>query len=242
MLAKLTALAVKDKAHRVFGASGHRYRLAPKLSEREVASVERQFGVTLPDDYRTFLLELGAGGLPAMSRRFPHTKKWNIRYPKAQPRDPDELCWQKRDAWNDAVYWSPKHTTGAICICHEGCAIRDWLVVTGKGRGGIWLDERVDDRGLLPRHVTFDEGTSRGCRKPRGRPVRCRGASSETEHPAEHRSPGDGGLRRAEQEARLHVAARHEESADRHLQTCEQADRVCARFERDTIARKEDDA
>ena len=39
---------------------------------------------------------------------------------------------------------------GAIPICHLGCAIRDWLVVTGLERGNIWRDERAHNSGIYP--------------------------------------------------------------------------------------------
>jgi len=180
ILAELEALRVKDKERRVFGANDHDYALAPKLSLREVEAVEEQFGVELPRDYRTFLLEIGAGGAgPAygifplvkvgtwgwdgegsnltreLKTPFPHTKAWNLSYPEMSEDEDEDAYWERREKWDDEVYWNPKQTTGAICICHEGCAIRDWLVVTGEERGRIWLDDRASDGGLIPREMTF---------------------------------------------------------------------------------------
>lgn len=54
-------------------------------------------------------------------------------------------------------------TRGAIPICDEGCALREWLVVSGPEQGHVWLDHRADGRGLTPawlphhRRVTFGE-------------------------------------------------------------------------------------
>ncbi|WP_239648020.1 SMI1/KNR4 family protein [Nocardiopsis ganjiahuensis] len=45
-----------------YGANGRSLPLAVPLSEAEVAEAEMQWGVSLPDDYRGFLLEVGAGG------------------------------------------------------------------------------------------------------------------------------------------------------------------------------------
>ncbi len=39
---------------------------------------------------------------------------------------------------------------GAIPICHLGCALRQWLVVTGPEAGNIWCDYRADRRGIYP--------------------------------------------------------------------------------------------
>jgi hypothetical protein len=46
----------------VFGARAHQFGLAHPLTSANVASAESQFGVALPDAYRSFLLEVGAGG------------------------------------------------------------------------------------------------------------------------------------------------------------------------------------
>ncbi len=66
--------------------------------------------------------------------------------------------WHRRHA--ELVY-DPRRTHGAVPICDEGCALREWLVVTGPERGNVWLDHRADGRGLTPawlphhRRVTF---------------------------------------------------------------------------------------
>lgn len=50
----------------VFGAvwldGGHRFELAPPLTEAELARAEERLNVTFPADYRSFLLEVGASG------------------------------------------------------------------------------------------------------------------------------------------------------------------------------------
>jgi hypothetical protein len=183
VLAELAALRAKKTEPHVFGASGHRWKLAPKLTEGEVSAVEKQYGVRLPDDYRVFLMEVGAGGAgPAygifrlartdgwgwdgdgatltgdLETPFPHAKEWNVTFEAwDEEAEAEDDYWARRDAWNDDVYWHPKQTTGAICICHEGCALRDWLVVTGPQRGMMWSDQRADDGGLRPLGQTFGE-------------------------------------------------------------------------------------
>jgi len=184
IIEKLDALRTKDKKHGVFGASGHGWKLTPKLTPAEIAAVEKQWRVKLPDDYRTFLLEIGAGGagpaygvFPLVRERgawrwkgdggdltrdlatpFPHTKAWNKTFePRKPSKESEDDYGARRDQWNEDVYWHPKQTAGAICICHEGCALRDWLVVTGKQRGMMWSDDRADDRGLAPMKKTFAE-------------------------------------------------------------------------------------
>ncbi|GAA0977298.1 hypothetical protein GCM10009551_013680 [Nocardiopsis tropica] len=65
---RVEALARQDRASDVFGArdghgvTGDRFRLAAPLTEREVSSAETLWGVSLPADYRSFLIKVGAGG------------------------------------------------------------------------------------------------------------------------------------------------------------------------------------
>ncbi|MEU6058494.1 SMI1/KNR4 family protein [Streptomyces sp. NPDC047097] len=56
--------AVGDRvgAEGVFGALGHRWALEEPLTAEELADLEAGTGVRLPEEYRSFLLEVGAGG------------------------------------------------------------------------------------------------------------------------------------------------------------------------------------
>ncbi|MFI2304501.1 SMI1/KNR4 family protein [Actinacidiphila glaucinigra] len=46
----------------VFGARGHGFRLGPVMEEEQLQSLETALGVDLPAQYRSFLLQVGAGG------------------------------------------------------------------------------------------------------------------------------------------------------------------------------------
>src|SRR2546430_9677061 len=59
---RVTALAGDARAGELFGADGHHFRLRAPLSGRELAEAEAQFGVRLPEQYRDFLRQVGAGG------------------------------------------------------------------------------------------------------------------------------------------------------------------------------------
>jgi hypothetical protein len=162
---------------RVFGASLHRFQFNPVLTEADVAHFEDCFRVRLPTEYRRFLTEVGNGGAgpyyglfplgmmdeadghvpwekvgglvgdPAVP--FPHTDEWNGEF------DPDEEgVTDEAVAAAEAANWSPALVSGAIPICHRGCALRDWLVVSGPLAGEVWHDARVDWGGLRP--VTVD--------------------------------------------------------------------------------------
>lgn len=55
----------------VFGANGHHFLLEPPLSQDELAELEEQIGVQLPEEYRSFLLEVSRGGAGPAYGLFP---------------------------------------------------------------------------------------------------------------------------------------------------------------------------
>lgn len=171
----------------VFGALGHKFELAAPLRLEELVEIERQLGTELPADYRSFLLEVAAGGAGPSYGVFPAHRaegawRWTgdgadladlelVSQPFPGPigsevieevysAEPDEDSFEDIDdfdaaheAWEEnelEAIWAPARTAGAICICHVGCAQREWLVVTGEARGTIWRDNRVDGGNLSP--------------------------------------------------------------------------------------------
>lgn len=97
------------------------------------------------------------GFVGVLSLPFPHTDPWNDLseepvYDESREDDPEyEDEYQEQvDAWEKQVYWNTAHVNGAFPICHLGCALRQWLVVTGPEAGNVWDDCRVDLGGLKP--------------------------------------------------------------------------------------------
>jgi hypothetical protein len=102
VLQRLADLGLRDRRRRVFGAASHQYKLNPPLPVAVIEAFEKRYGVALPDDYRSFLTEIGNGGagpsyglLPFgkdeddrdweggglvgdPSEPFPHTTAWNL--------------------------------------------------------------------------------------------------------------------------------------------------------------------
>ena len=159
----------KKDYFKVFGSDKHHYNLNPTLSEKEIKHFESTNSITLPDDYRNFLIHIENGGAgPAyglfklddwkyeldikdnsfLSTQFPYTDNWNMRYSGDTSNDdyystPEFQDWEKE-------YFDNKHVTGTIRICHYGCAIYFLLVITGQEKGSIWVDDRANDMGLYP--------------------------------------------------------------------------------------------
>lgn len=97
-----------------------------------------------------------SGLLGDPSEPFQHSKAWNLS-PAFFAKEPNyDECDDPDDAYErwsntlDEEYWGGHIMNGAIPLCHEGCANRYWLVVTGKEAGAMWHDERADQRGIRP--------------------------------------------------------------------------------------------
>ncbi len=161
----------------VFGAESHGFEVNPPVKESVIARFEAKHDIELPEDYRLFLTEIGNGGagpyygvfklgemdnsfsysrwkaddgfMGVLSEPFPHTKAWND-VPLFPEEQDDEDAYEADLEAFDAVYWNSKNVNGAIPICHQGCAYRNWLVVTGPESGNVWEDLRVDHKGLIP--------------------------------------------------------------------------------------------
>ncbi len=162
--AALARLARLDPECRRFGASTHRYQLNPPLSLERLAAFQARHDIRLPEDYAAFLTRAGNGGAGpfygiyplgegwegltgTLAAPFPFTQPWNI------PTDPPEhfASDEEEERWNhelDAAYWFA--LDGAFPICHHGCALRTWLVVSGPERGRVWYDARAEGGGLRP--------------------------------------------------------------------------------------------
>lgn len=169
------------KGRIVFGASSHLYRLCEPVVESDLCAFEATNEILLPAEYRTFLAELGSGGagpyysifklgemddadglkpwtqgglVGVLGRHFPHRDRWNLSESELErlyESDDDEEILR--------TYWIA--VDGALPICHHGCALRDWLVVSGPEAGYVWHDATAEYGGWSPcarpdgRRMTF---------------------------------------------------------------------------------------
>lgn len=131
--ARVAELAGRDGAGEVFGARYHGWRLEEPLGAAEIGEVEARLGVELPGEYRSFLLEVGAGGagpayglfplrraegswrwegdgadltdLDTLDQPFPHVEAFNPA--EGLPEPPDEERYDSTEAFNAAedAYW-----------------------------------------------------------------------------------------------------------------------------------------
>jgi hypothetical protein len=160
----------------MFGEDSHGYVMHAPLLEEDVAAFESEHGVRLPDDYRQFLTRVGNGGagpyyglfrlgkmddgfdygpwgdfVGRLSSPFPHTNACNDL--SGKPDDQAAMDSDEYDALIEAFdqkYYNSRQVDGAIPICHLGCALRQWLVISGPEAGNVWCDDRADHKGLHP--------------------------------------------------------------------------------------------
>jgi hypothetical protein len=155
-------------------------QLNAPLSEAEIASFEQKHGIFLPTDYRQFITCIGNGGggpfygvfqlgfmddnfnmrqwhendgfVGTLSKPFSFEDEWNdvSGMPKDDLLSQDEDVYRKQMEAFESTYWSSDRMHGAIPICHEGCALRIWLIVSGKQAGKLWEDRRSEYKGLKP--------------------------------------------------------------------------------------------
>jgi SMI1/KNR4 family protein SUKH-1 len=132
---RLRRLAATPGAGAIPGVPGQRWvlELEPPLSAEELAEVEAQLRVTLPGEYRSFLLEAGRGGagpgyglfpmrrvdgrwqwegdeteltdLDTLDQPFPHVEAFNPA--DGLPEPPDEADFDSEEELNEAedAYW-----------------------------------------------------------------------------------------------------------------------------------------
>lgn len=169
-----------EMGSKVFGSLGHGFALAEPLSDAAVESFEQRHRIRLPADYRHFMTRIANGGagpdygvfplgvmddlaelkpwaegdgfVGTLSEPFRFQEVWNDTY--GMP-DFDQLGDQEEEYENqmtafEVKYWAPTLMNGAFPICHHGCALRYWLVVTGSEAGHVWFDQRADYKGLSP--------------------------------------------------------------------------------------------
>jgi hypothetical protein len=162
----------------IFGAQGHRFTLNATLVEADVRAFERQHAITLPTDYRQFLIELGDGGagpyygifplglfdgagaalepwgdfVGSLAQPFAFREAWNdlTGFPDDALAARDEAEYERRLDAFEQRYWSPSKMHGAFPICHMGCALRILPVLSGDEAGHVWYDGRADYTGLAP--------------------------------------------------------------------------------------------
>lgn len=182
---KLNKLIEYDINLDVFGASSHKYNFT-KVSEAEIIAFENEYSITLPDEFRTFLLEVGCGagpyyGIYSFEKMRREINDWKDFLNKANNlngsfkfnnKDTSEYIELKKNGVKGYFYKILSSIEGWIPICHQGCTYYSILVLNGDQKGKVWsMNEEAFQ--ILPekviREVSFydwfeewlDEGLSK---------------------------------------------------------------------------------
>lgn len=125
---KIIALRRKDNGCMLFGASKHRYKLKPTLSEWEILEFEQSHRIRLPEGYRKFINLIGNGGAGPyyglerledgiyadldykrpgefndLSTEFPFTEAWNIHFKEVVDENDDDSEDKNENKQEDAL-------------------------------------------------------------------------------------------------------------------------------------------
>ncbi len=68
---RVAALRAHPGSGEIFGAKGHGFVLESRLTTADLRDLEAWLAITLPDDYRSFLTDVGAGGAGPFYGLFP---------------------------------------------------------------------------------------------------------------------------------------------------------------------------
>jgi hypothetical protein len=145
---RIQLLAAIDPQLQIFGAARHRHTLAPPLDDDGIAALEGQFG-TLPDEYRTFLRTIAAGGAGPY---------YGLERPVVPP-DPQHALQPdpgRTFPCGDATPYDAKLPDGAsvldgtIYISEQGCGGRSVLVIRGPRAGEVWSDWTSEQGTIQP--------------------------------------------------------------------------------------------
>jgi hypothetical protein len=120
---RLTRLAATPGAGDVFGSSSHCWKLEPPLGAEDLAEAETQLRVTLPGEYRSFLLEAGRGGAGPAYGLFPMRRvggrwKWEGDSPDLTDLDTLDQHFPYVEAFNPAE-GLPEPPDGADYVSEE---------------------------------------------------------------------------------------------------------------------------
>jgi hypothetical protein len=169
-LQRVKELASLDTNRQVFASFQHRYHFGMKLWDAAIAPYEQRLGITIPDEYRSFLIECGDGGpgpyygIYTLERALGEDRPELISKPFELEKDFDlyreqagELSHpehERRRNENPAYraqcdeianrFFAPETRSGTIAICEYGCGGFFRLVVSGDQYGRIWF---FDDNG-----------------------------------------------------------------------------------------------
>jgi len=139
---------VKNELISIEKESGYNFGFNKKATEKEVALFEKKFNVTLPNDYRRFIIEIGNGGFGFEYFNLNHyIHKVNVsdritkEFPLSEKYNEDE---------NEYHISDDELNNGRINLEWTGCGTHYFLVVNGAESGNIWCNDLESNGEIYP--------------------------------------------------------------------------------------------
>jgi len=137
-----------------FGIARHNYELQPPIKESKLIKLEKEYGISIPEDYRNFLLKVGNGGagpsygLYSIEASLTGKKDTTYEYSsggvdKSIREDFIRPDYSNEEYDDDFI----GENYDLFMLCQHGCANDDFLVINGKDRGFVW---EMTEGGLIP--------------------------------------------------------------------------------------------
>ena len=174
---KLKELKATDVNFEVFGSEEHRYSFNPVLTENEITSFEKKHNLTLAEEYRLFIKEIGNGGagpfygLLSLEDNEDQSVNLDFDFPfdaenplsldkyaeynekiagayEANNMDEEQALTDLKDSLIEEEYQNA--IKGITFLCHEGCCMFNVLILKGKDKGTVWWFNFSDEVGVLP--------------------------------------------------------------------------------------------
>jgi hypothetical protein len=160
---KLPQAKAADPKYKVFGADGHRYRMAGPLSASDLLALEERYSIKLPADYRLFMQEIGPGAGPFYGlydprkhaadlvtdpRALQQPSPWEPDMSDEEwtaltlPFEPEDMSDADFEQATDALF------AGLLPLGTQGCTYYHALVISGQHRGRV---VNLDEERCLPR-------------------------------------------------------------------------------------------
>jgi uncharacterized protein (TIGR02996 family) len=174
--------------------SRHKGRLNPVLSEKKLVAFERKHRITLPEEYRTFLREVGNGGLGPgdglstlaeaaehsptrdLDKPFPFSFRWweeeSARFAKdLRTHSVEEAIVRDRERHGGVPHYErPERVYAQPGVLYLATPHEPWasvyLVITGEDRGLMWCYGHIDC-GWIPEAPTWEEDEKQIGKPPR---------------------------------------------------------------------------
>lgn len=147
---KLPLAKAADPKRKVFGARSHRYALGEPIDESCLQAFEQKYQISLPDDYRAFLLQIANGGKDGKHNQHAAGPYYGIlslenseNYHFSQVYDrpclltPRLTTTQWEALLEDKSISDSDIDGGILIIVDQGCTYYNGLVLNGKYKGRV---------------------------------------------------------------------------------------------------------